>query len=212
VYCPRCGHQNAPDSRFCSSCGADLPRAGEPAKEKRSWRERLGALIGTTRAARVTTAGIAIAVVAAVIAFLALKTDDEIPRDDYTVTADEMCVAAKQQIAAAGSRGLAAGVTGPSGYAAAIVPPLAEWRQDFAALDVPTDRVEEATALNDTLIEVLIEAGALARLPSDASTSAAAEQAGRVDAASQQVEDAVGGLNLRDCEQLQVTAAPRSGG
>jgi pSer/pThr/pTyr-binding forkhead associated (FHA) protein len=25
VHCPRCGHENQPDARFCSSCGAPLP-------------------------------------------------------------------------------------------------------------------------------------------------------------------------------------------
>jgi hypothetical protein len=25
VICPRCGHENPPDARFCSSCGAPLP-------------------------------------------------------------------------------------------------------------------------------------------------------------------------------------------
>ena len=29
VYCNNCGHGNAPESNFCSSCGAILPRPGD---------------------------------------------------------------------------------------------------------------------------------------------------------------------------------------
>src|SRR6187402_3657446 len=32
--CPRCGHENADDARFCSSCGASL-RAAAPPREQR---------------------------------------------------------------------------------------------------------------------------------------------------------------------------------
>jgi hypothetical protein len=212
VYCPRCGHENKAGDRFCSNCGATLVHEEKVPKEKRSWRERAAGLIGTTRAAQLTTAGIAIAIVVALIAFLTLNNDDDIPRDDYTVTADEMCVTAKQQIGTAANRSLTAGVTVPSGYAAAIVPIVADWQRNFSELDVPTDRTEEATSLNDALVQVLIEAGALARLPGAAPSSAATAQAARVDAASQEVENAVADLGLDDCEHLQVTAAPPSGG
>ena len=215
MYCPRCGHQNDADSRFCSNCGATLPREGEPQKErteKRPWRHRVAGLLGTTRAARLTTAGIAIALVVALIAFLTLNSDDDIPRDDYTVTADNQCVAAKQQLGAATKRSLTAGVTGPTGYAAAIVPILADWQRNFADLDVPTDRTDQATELNDALIELLIQAGALARLPGSSTSTTATEQAARVDAASQAVENAIADLNLADCEQLQVGVAPGEGG
>jgi zinc-ribbon domain len=204
VYCPRCGHQNDPGDRFCSNCGNTLPGQEEAAKEKRSWRDRFDSLIGTTRAARLTTAGIVTAIVVAVIAFLALGTND-IPRDDYTVTADDLCVAAKQEIGAAARESFTAGA-GPVGYAAAIVPIVADWRLNFTGLKVPDDRIDEARGLNDTLIEVLIQAGGLARLRGDSPPSTVATQAARVDAASSRVEDAIKDLALDNCEHLQISA------
>ena len=35
LTCPNCGHENADDARFCSSCGARLEQAAEPAREER---------------------------------------------------------------------------------------------------------------------------------------------------------------------------------
>jgi zinc ribbon protein len=208
VYCPRCGHENEPEDRFCSNCGSTLPREGEAPKEQReerSWHERVRSLIGTTRAAKLTTAGIVASVAIAVIAFLALKTND-IPRDDYTVTADDLCVAAKREIGVAANRALAGGP--PSSYAAAIVPIVADWRLNFATLEVPSDRADEAAQLNDALIEVAIQAGALARLPRSSPSNVVAAQAAQTDAASKQVEDAIKDLGLDNCEHLQI--APQS--
>ena len=35
MTCPECGHENAADARFCSSCGAPLAAAPAPAREER---------------------------------------------------------------------------------------------------------------------------------------------------------------------------------
>jgi class 3 adenylate cyclase/tetratricopeptide (TPR) repeat protein len=35
MTCPQCGHENAEDARFCSSCGAPLAAEPEPAREER---------------------------------------------------------------------------------------------------------------------------------------------------------------------------------
>ena len=83
--CPRCGTPNEPGDRFCSSCGASLGK--EAPKPQRSPRERIGGLFGTDRRTRLVSLATILAVIVAVIAFIALGEDDEktIPRDAYTI-------------------------------------------------------------------------------------------------------------------------------
>ncbi|HEX5713707.1 MAG TPA: zinc-ribbon domain-containing protein, partial [Solirubrobacterales bacterium] len=92
MHCPRCGTPNEPGDRYCSSCGAALEQAGE-SKQRTGGRDRLDRLIGTTRRARIITAATAIALIVAIVAFIALEPeDDSIPRDSYTVAADQLCL------------------------------------------------------------------------------------------------------------------------
>jgi hypothetical protein len=131
-------------------------------QEKLSLRERIGRLIGTTRRARLLTAGTALAIVIAIVAAVALP-DDEIPRDDYTVSADRICVKAKREIASARSRALADASEDPGEYPRDLVPIVAQWRADFGALEAPEDRVEEANRLDDALRAVEVGAAELAQ-------------------------------------------------
>ena len=204
MYCPRCGHENARGSHFCSNCGSNLPREGEERRERRSRRERIESLAGTTRAARLATAGTLVAIAVAIVAFLALNTNSEADRDQYTLTADAQCVDAKRQLAGAAQQHLAGGSPDAlTSYAEAIVSIVARWRADFETLD-PGEHTAEAARLNDALIQVLIQAGALARVARESGRQQAIAQAGRVDSASAEVESAIRALDLDECARLKI--------
>lgn len=206
MYCPRCGTPNEPGDRFCSSCGAQLEKGGRA--RRRSPREGISRLIGTTRKARLVTAATAIAVVVAVVAFIALDPaeDDAIPRDAYTVAADEMCIAAKRQIVLTERRLLREGETGA--VAAALLPIVAQWRSDFAALAVPEDRVEEARGLDGALRGVEFEIGGLARYADGGDRRQTLAQAKAADRAATRVEGAIAALGLSQCGRRTIGFTP----
>jgi zinc-ribbon domain len=206
VFCPRCGTENAPGDRYCSNCGATLKERTGP-RERLSLRQRLGRLIGTTRRARIITGGTALAIVIAIVAVVALPSNEtEIPRDSYTISADRMCVAAKKQIGAASSRALANAQKGdPGDYARSLVPIIAQWRIDFDALHAPADRAPQAVALDSALLEVEIKAAGLA-LAADRGAPDLVARAQQVDHQTQAVEGAINDLGLRDC--ADITIAP----
>ena len=211
MHCPRCGHENEDDSGFCTNCGSTL-LGDSVAEEKPSSRERLRSLIGTTRAARIATAGTGVLIVIAIVSFIALKSGDEIPRDSYTIAADGLCVDAKHKIATAGQHALESG--GPSAgrtYAKELIPIVAEWRMGFNDLVPPQDRAEMAAALSDSLLQVLIQSGALARLPRQSPPGELVQQSERVDQASQSVESAIRLLGLDDCAHLSIGGATNPG-
>ena len=198
--CPRCGTPNEPGDRFCSSCGASLGEAAS--KPQRSLRERIAGLFGKDRRTRLVSAATILAVIVAVIAFIALGEDDEktIPRDAYTIAADQMCISAKRQIVAVENKGLA------SGPAAArqLLPVVSEWRSEFDALKVPSDRIEEAQALDAALKEVQLRIASLARGATSGNRAQAVEQAKAADEASSEVEEAVAALGLSHCSSLTI--------
>jgi zinc-ribbon domain len=206
VYCPRCGTPNESGDRFCSSCGAQLGTA--EAAQRPSWRDRLSQLIGTTRKARLLTAATAVALVVAVVAFIALDPadDDTIPRDGYTVAADEMCIAAKRQIVFAERRLLREGDT--RDVAEALLPIVAQWRSDFAALVVPEDRVEEARSLDRALRGVEFEIGGLARFADGGNRRQTLAQAKAADRAATRVEEAIAALGLSRCGRRTIGLTP----
>lgn len=142
-----------------------------------------------------------VAVIVAVIAFIALGEDKEktIPRDAYTIAADKMCIGAKRQIVAAENGGLGAGATG----ARRLLPVISEWRSEFDALRVPSDRVEEAQALDAALKEVQLRIAGLARVASGNRKQILA-QAQAADEASSEVEEAVAALGLSHCSRLTI--------
>jgi hypothetical protein len=166
-------------------------------------------LVGKTRAARLATAGTLIAIAIAIVAFLSLDTDDGIPRDDYTLSAEALCLEAKEEIAAAATGTAAAsGTPAPGAYASEIVPIAANWREAVDGLQAPPDRSEPASELSAALLKVVIEAGALARHPASASEEELLAQAARVDAASGEVEAAIDALGLSECGEIAI--GPRS--
>ncbi len=209
MHCPRCGAENRQGDRFCASCGAALP--GTPAaRERRSFREWIAQLVGTTPRARWLTAGTAAAIVIAVVAFIALKpAEDEIPRDGYTIAADRLCVQSKNEISAAARRFLASSRPADlGGYADRLVPLVAEWRSKFAALDVPADRADQAQDLDTALRDVEIESGTLARVAREGDRKELVAQAGKVDERTSAVEAAITSLNLDHCAHLTVGPGP----
>jgi hypothetical protein len=182
-----------------------------PATAGRSARERISALVGTTRKARLVTAGTAIAVVVAVGAFIALDADEEdadtIPRDSYTVTADGICLVGKRQIIAAERQSLSQGAN-TSEVAAALLPIVATWRSEFGALRPPPDRTEEAQELDGALRDVELEIAELARVAEGGNRARTLASARRADQAATRVEEAVAGLGLGLCGQLTIGLTP----
>jgi uncharacterized Zn finger protein (UPF0148 family) len=204
VHCPRCGTPNEPGDRFCTSCGTALTKA-EPTP-RRSWRQRLGGLVGTDRRTRLITGATIAALAIAVIAFVALSDDDEesIPRDPYTIAADRMCIAAKRQIVAVERAGLQRQAPDTSGGARNLLPVVAEWRSEFDALDVPSDRLEQARALDAALREVEARISALARVAAEDDRAELLARAKEAEAASAGVEEAVSDLGLSHCSSLAI--------
>lgn len=201
MHCPRCGTPNEPGDRFCSSCGATLKVTSEP-RERLSFRQRLAQILGTTRKARLVSGATALALVVAVISFIALAPDDEsIPRDGYTVAADRLCLNAKGEIVAAERRASAAGT---DAFARELVPIVASWRGQFEALSVPSDRVEQAEALEAALLESEAKIGGLARIAADGGDKEIVVSAEEADAASAKVEEAVAALGLSECASATI--------
>lgn len=201
MYCGRCGTPNESGDRFCSACGAALPGRPAPKAEKVSARERIGRLVGTSRRARLASAGTAVALAVAIVAFIVLKpAEDQIPRDAYTVAADRICLEAKAQIVAVEKQAIGGSTAkSASGFAQELVPVVSRWRSRFQQLSVPSDRREAAARLRSALLETELDIADLARAETGrngAEIRAAAEEA---DKATSQVEGAVSSLGLDEC-------------
>lgn len=212
MFCPRCGAENEKGSKYCVSCGTRLPQAeGEHRNSsgKRSFGERAGALIGRDRRTRLVTVGTLVAVLVAVIAFAALHSSEDegasADQDAYTRTLDAACVQHKGEVAAAQRKALGGGgLAAVSRYADATVPIVGEWRLELGRAPVPADHSDEVAALQAALLEVQIEAGALARVARESDRSEVAKVAARVDVATAHVEEAVNSLGLVRCGELVV--------
>ena len=204
MFCPRCGTENKEGDRFCSSCGASL--GGSAGKsESRSARDTFGRLIGTTRKARIITAVTALAVVVAIVAFIALKPSEEeatIPRDAYTVKADKLCVASKQAIVTI-ERQYGGGTAGLVKLATELVPVVSAWRTQLGELNVPADRTEPAGNLEAALLEAEAEFGGLARVAKTGDSEEIVAKAEQADATTATVDEAADSLGLTDCEQAR---------
>lgn len=163
-------------------------------------------MIGTDRRTRLVTGATALALLVAVVAFFSLDEDDEetIPRDAYTIAADRMCIAAKRQIVAVQREALRGGAPDTAARARNLLPVVAEWRSDFDALRVPSDRTDQARDLDAALQEVEREIGALARVAAGSRPEEVLAQAEEADEASTRVEEAVAGLGLGQCSRLTI--------
>lgn len=207
MYCSRCGTQNEPGDRFCSSCGASLGEENGERKPQRSLRERITALVGTSRKARLTTLGTVVALAVAIAAFIVLKPADEnsgeIPRDSYTIAADNLCVAAKQKIVAVEREALA-GKGGGDTALGRLVPVISGWRGEFEAIRVPTDRIEQAQHVSEALRQVEIQLSGLTLAADEGKNSGAIASAKKVDQASAEVEAAIAALGLTHCARRTI--------
>jgi uncharacterized Zn finger protein (UPF0148 family) len=203
VYCPRCGTPNEPGDRFCSACGAGLRKAAATEK-RRSPREQLGRLVGTTRKARLISAATAGAIVVAIVGFIALNpSEDAIPRDAYTIEADRICLAAKKQIVAVERSGAA-------NTFAALVPVVGTWRSQFAELVVPADRIGQAQQLETALRDAEVQIARVARIAPHGNKKKTLASAKQADAATTGVEEAVASLGLSECANATIGLSPAS--
>lgn len=203
MFCPRCGTPNQEGDRFCSSCGASLEGNGQ-SRETRSAREWFERLVGTTRKARIITAATALAIVVAIVAFIALKPSEEgIPRDAYTIKADRLCVASKEGIVAI-ERRYGHGDAELSKLATELLPVVASWRTQMGELKVPADRVELARQLEAALLEAEAQIGGLARVAKAGGPEEIVAKARQVDASTTAVEEAASSLGLSHCEEAAI--------
>jgi hypothetical protein len=209
MFCPRCGAKNQDGNRYCVDCGSDLPGAtGKPATSGKatSPRELIDRMIGTSPRARLLSAGTALAIMVAVIAFIALAPSHDHGEDAFTRQLDQSCVTEKQTIAAL-ERQTAQRSAELGAFAGALVTIVEEWRSSLLQPPPPPAHTEAVQALNSALLNVVIGAGALARVASSGSPKQIAAAAGRIDAASAQVERAIENLGLSRCSDLNVAIA-----
>ena len=203
MYCSRCGSPNEPDDRFCSACGAGLRETAPDESESQAPRARLARLFGMTRKARLVSAATAVALVAAVVAFIALNSDEGIPRDAYTVAADAFCLQAKREIVLAREGG-----GDPSSFSQALVPIVGGWRAQLRELSVPPDRIEQARQLEAALLVAELRIANLARVAERGDRKVALASAKRADGASAAVEEAVANLGLSECASAVIGFSP----
>jgi hypothetical protein len=219
VYCPSCGAENEEGSRYCASCGWELPK-GAPAKRSDSgapvssdeseagpagFTGVLARIVGTTRKARLVSAGIVATIVIAIAAFIALGSNQEsnIPQDGLTKAMDANCVHHKVEIAKAQAQAINGGdLASVSRYADSVVKVAGNWRIQLANLEAPADRAKPIEALRAALLEVQIEAGALSRSAREANRSEVAATSQRVDSATSNVESEIQELELERCSRL----------
>lgn len=207
MRCPRCGTPNEPGDRYCGSCGAQLSGDPKPQEEVPA-RERLRRLIGTTPRARWITAATALAIVVAIVAFVALKpSEDSIPRDAYTVKADRICLDSKRSIASVERSFAQEGRGSVAEVARELVPIVAAWRHEMDGLTVPSDRTELAGELEGALLEAEVQIGGLARAASGGAKGETLAKAKDAEAASAAVEEAVEALGLSHCAEVAIGLA-----
>lgn len=200
VFCPRCGAESPDDVRYCSACGAELPKrrdddrdgaeAGAGATRGERVRARLRRLVGRSRKERVVSGITALLVVVAVVAFIRLDPAE----DDETSAArdalDASCVAAKAQVVDAANA-----LSGPGGagqYAVLVVVAMLDLRDAASASAVPGEQDLEQAAF-----DAAVAAGRFGRVAREGGSQ------DEVAAALEQSTDALDGLS-RPTEDLEL--------
>jgi hypothetical protein len=208
MFCPHCGAENSETNRFCVNCGADL-KGKRPKAATSGPGERLGRLIGNTRQARLVTAGIVIALVVAVIAFLSLDSDEDgTATSAYLEGLDRTCVAEKERISALETEALAKRGAGPQEFASVLVTALAEWQEGLRQTPPPAADREETEALEAALLATMVEAAKLSRtIREGGSPGAIDDRARAVDEATRDLDETIEGNGLADCAELEVAPA-----
>ncbi|HEY8081937.1 MAG TPA: hypothetical protein VIE64_00095 [Solirubrobacterales bacterium] len=167
-------------------------------------RERIARLIGTTRRARLLSAATAGAIVVAVGAFLALQpSEDGITEDSFTQAVDRSCVEEKGRISTLEQQKVQQRLNVEQ-FSAALVSIVEEWRMSLRQSPVPLTHAEAVRSLDSALLDVLIRAGALARVARSGSPAQIAVKAQLVDDAGVQVDQAIEGLGLTHCSDVGV--------
>lgn len=212
MFCPRCGAEVDQDSRYCASCGTELPRKAaasgtEPAGPT-GFQEAAGRVLGDSRRARVVTAVTAVAIAIAVVSFIALGSGDDeasLPQDAVAKSLDRACVRHKTEIAAAQRQALSQQSLDAVGrYADSVVRIVGEWRLELGRASVPPDRSALVAALSAALLEAQIEAGTLGRAADESNRREVGVSAAGLDAATAKVESAIDSLELERCGSLDI--------
>jgi hypothetical protein len=213
MHCPNCGVENNDGNRFCIGCGSSLSkRSSSAATPPASLKERAGRLLGTTRKARLLTVATAVAILIAIVAFIALTPGDESGEDPFLQGVDQACVAEKERISTLERETLRQRPPNLEAFASVLVTIVAEWRSDLQSTSAPPTHTEGVQALSSALRKVLIDAGGLARVVREGHPVAAIEtQAGAIDEATAGADQAIEDLGLADCQDLSVGPAAITG-
>jgi hypothetical protein len=221
MFCPRCGHENADDSRFCVECGKRLreevePGADRAAVESKGAPGRLqalgGRLLGSSRRERLVTAGIVTALGVAVAAAFALPTDeDETPADTrhpYIQAADAACVDSKRELGTAQRHSAEVKQTGLNSlrvFALEFGPITARLRSRLASLNPPPLYKVKAAELDAALRRIAVAGRRMARFSAEQDERALPEF-GRTQRIGGRIETLIAELGLTNCAAIQVTA------
>lgn len=210
MYCPHCGAENESHNRFCVNCGSSLSPGGD-GSQPATFKQRVRMLIGTDRLTQMVTLGTIAALVIAVIAFLSLKTNEEgADESAYLQALDRSCVAEKERVIRLEEETLRQQPPDLQEFASVLVTIVAEWRADLESRPAPAEYAIKVQTLERSLLRILIEAGALARLAREETAAARlATQAKVVDEATGESNAAIEGLGLETCADLAVS--PGSG-
>src|ERR1700682_2146224 len=129
MYCPHCGAENDDANRFCVACGSDLSkRSSATPKAPVSFGERFGRVFGTTARARFLSAGTAVAIVVAIVAFFALQPSEEsLPEGSSLRGLAQSCVAEKERISTLEAETLRQRPPDLEEFALLLVTIVAEW-------------------------------------------------------------------------------------
>jgi hypothetical protein len=206
MHCPRCGAKNREENRYCVGCGSALSGSAVDPAAQVPFRERVTRLVGTTKRARLLSAATAMAILIAVGAFLALKpsAENSAVEDSFTRAADRTCVEEKRTIAALEEQTLRQSNPDTATFARALVSVVAEWHSNLKENPAPPIHSEAAAALDSALLDVLIRAGALARVAPDGKPSEIAAQAQLVDEASAKADRAIETFGLKRCASFGI--------